>query len=174
MARNGLGLHEYGNAGGPIGGPKRMVKSVTISVGALFREQIKVDIGFAGRFYEQYYYHILNPIDSAYNNSPKLNASNLYFFIGCEFLAGHIGMDIEGGLNLYKPYFRKHYLTMEGNIDFDFWLKQLFNSKLGLNYYIINTQKKPKVNFFVGLNINANFGQADFSEICIGVIHTFK
>ncbi len=174
MVRNGVGFHEYGNAGGPVGGQKRLVSSISLSTGIIFRQQIKVEAGLAGRFYRQYYYNILNPIDSEYYEKPKLNASNLYFFLGCEFLVGHIGLDIEGGLNLYKPFFRRHYTVMEGEIDTDYWLKQLFNTKLGLNYYLINTSKKPKTNLFFGATINANFGQADFSEACIGIVHNFK
>lgn len=174
MIRTGIGFHEYGSAGGPVGGEKRLVNSVTLSVGAILREHIKVSIGFAGRYYHQYYYNILNPVDSTYSSKPRLNSSNLYFLAGCEFLAGHIGMNIEGGLNLFKPYFRKHFTTMEGSIDFDFWLKNLFNTKLGLNYYLINTQKKPRTNLFIGVSLNANFGQADFTEASFGVIHLFK
>lgn len=173
MSRGGVGMHEYGNATGPVNGPKRMVTSASVSIGTIFREHIKADAGFSGRFYQHYYQSILNQVDSAYYDRPKLNSSNIYFFLGCEFIAGHIGIDIEGGLNLYKPYYRKHYSTMEGEIDFDYWLKQLFNVKLGLNYYLINTAKKPKANMFMGANINSNFGQADFSEICLGLVYSF-
>jgi len=174
MVRGGTGIHEYGNAVGPVGQGKRMVESITLSAGILFRQQIKVNTGFAGRFYHQYYYHILNPVDSAYSDKPILNSSNLYFFIGCEFITGHIGINIEGGLNLYKPYYHRHYTTLEGSVDFDYWLKQLFNTKLGLNLYLINPEKKPKTNIFIGANINANFGQADYSELCFGVVYSIK
>jgi len=174
MVRNGLGIHEYGSASGPVGGPKRLVKSASLAAGVILRDHIKLDAGFAGRFYEHYYQNIISCSDSLYLKKPELNASNLYFFIGVEFLAGHIGMDIEGGLNLFKPYFKTHYETMEGEIDLDYWLKQLFNSRLGLNLYLINTDKKPRNNVYIGVNINANFGQADFSALCIGVTHCFS
>ncbi|MBN2610599.1 MAG: acyloxyacyl hydrolase [Bacteroidales bacterium] len=174
MVRTGIGMHEYGSATGPIGGEKRLVNSVTVSAGMLLKEHIRVGAGLAGRIYHQYHHHILNPADSLYSDRPWLNASNLYFFINCEFLTGHIGMDIAGGLNLYKPYFKRHYNTLEGEIDFDYWLKKLFNTRIALNYYLINTQKKPRNNIFVGASINANFGQADFSGICIGVTHNLS
>jgi hypothetical protein len=174
MARFGLGIHEYGSAGGPVGGPKRLVNSFTVSSGFLLRNYIKLDAGFAARYYHHYYNQIINTAPSNFSDKPKINASNLYFLLGAEFLVGRIGMDIEGGLNLYKPYYREHYLTLEGDIGFDYWLKQLFNSKLGLNYYLINPKKNPKINCFIGANITANFGQADFSEVCIGMVYYFR
>jgi hypothetical protein len=128
---------------------------------------------FAGRFYQHYYYQIKTGSDSSLLQKPKLNSSNLYFFIGFELLTGHLGMDIEGGLNLFKPFFRTHYETMHDNIGLEYWLKQLFNSRMGFNYYLINTNKNPRNNLYIGININANFGQADFSEICLGVTHFF-
>ncbi|MFO7655882.1 MAG: acyloxyacyl hydrolase [Bacteroidales bacterium] len=173
MIRTGIGMHEYGSATGPVGGDKRTVNSVTVSAGMLLKEHIRVGAGLAGRYYHHYQYHILNPVDTLYTDKPWLNASNLYFFINCEFLTGHIGMDIAGGLNLHKPYFIKQYNSHEGEADFDYWLKKLFNTRIALNYYLINTQKKPRNNFFVGASINANFGQADFSGICIGFTHHF-
>jgi hypothetical protein len=172
MVRNGFGFHEYGNAGGPVGGQKRMVKSLSLSTGLIYREHIKAEAGIAGRFYNQYYYHILNPVDSEYFKKPVLNSSCVYVFLGCEFLMGHIGMDIEGGVNIYKPFYERHYTVMEGEINTDYWLKRLINTKMGLNYYLINTDKNPRTNLFVGATINANFGQADFSEACIGIVHS--
>lgn len=173
MIRNGWGLQDYGNGYGSSGGPVRPVKSATLSAGVLLREHIKVDAGFAGRFYQHYYYQIKTGSDSSLLQKPKLNSSNLYFFIGFELLTGHLGMDIEGGLNLFKPFFRTHYETMHDNIGLEYWLKQLFNSRMGFNYYLINTNKNPRNNLYIGININANFGQADFSEICLGVTHFF-
>jgi hypothetical protein len=174
MARNGIGFHEYGSASGPSGGPKRVVNTFTVSAGAVLREYIKLDAGLTARYYHHYYNQIISTADSNYLNRPKLNASNLYFLLGVEFLFGRIGMDIEGGLNLFKPYYREHYLRWEGKLDFDYWLKQLFNTKLGLNYYLINPKKMPRVNYFIAAYMNANFGQADFSEISAGMVYTFR
>lgn len=174
MARNGIGFHEYGSASGPSGGPKMLVNSFEVSYGAVLREYIKLEAGLAARYYHHYYSQIISTADSDYLDNPKLKASNLYFLLGVEFMFGRIGMDIEGGLNLYKPFYREHYLRWEGRLDFDFWLKQLFNTKLGLNYYFINPKRMPRVNYFFGAYINANFGQADFSEIAAGMVYNFR
>jgi hypothetical protein len=40
--------------------------------------------------------------------------------------------------------------------------------RLGLNYYFINPVKNTRCNIFVGADIDANFGQADFSELSLG------
>jgi hypothetical protein len=174
MIRNGLGIHEYGNAGGPVGGPKRLVNSLSLSGGILFREHIKFNFGFSGRYYHHYYHQITESQNEKYINHPKRNSSNVYFFTGAEFLAGHIGIVAEGGLNLYKPFFRQQYLDVEGPIDTDYWLKQLFNARLGLNCYLLNTTKNPSSNIFIAAYINANFGQADFSEVSFGVVRNLK
>ncbi|MDE5420378.1 hypothetical protein L3073_16700 [Ancylomarina sp. DW003] len=108
-----------------------------------------------------------------YIDSPSWNASNIYFHLGSEFLIGHFGLDIEGGLNLYKPFYKEYYETHGSSNELKYKLKKYFSSRMGLNFYIINTNKLPKNNFFIGANINANFGQADFTELNFGYMYTF-
>ena len=52
------------------------------------------------------------------------------------------------------------------------------NEILGSAYTVmpfkaISTSKNPKHNVFLGVHINANFGQADFSELSIGYVYRF-
>ncbi|PKQ60839.1 hypothetical protein BZG02_17705 [Labilibaculum filiforme] len=172
--RTGLGIHEYGGKSKPIGGDKGNVYASALSGGILFKQHLKVRAGFTYRFYEHYYDQIKINEDSDYADSPNWNASNIYFHLGSEFLIGHFGLDIEGGLNLYKPYYKEYYKTYGGSSsELKYKLKKYFSSRMGLNFYFVNTNKLPKNNFFIGANINANFGQADFSELCFGYTHTF-
>lgn len=172
--RTGLGVHEYGGKSKPVGGDKGNVYSTALSGGILFKEHLKVRAGFTYRFYEHYYDQIEESANPDYIDSPSWNASNIYFHLGSEFLIGHFGLDIEGGLNLYKPYYKEYYKKHGGSSsEVKYKLKKYFSSRMGLNFYFINTNKMPKNNFFIGANINANFGQADFSEVNFGYTHLF-
>jgi hypothetical protein len=168
QATQGVGMHELGATAHPIGGSKKEVYASKISVGAIFANHIKINSGFAYRFYQQYYDDILKKSLLPYFSNPKSSASNLYYFIGSEFLFGHVGINIEGGLNIYKPYFNYFYPHYENSSNFDFWLKKLFCTQLGLNFYAFNTQKFSKFNVFAGVHLNANFGQADFTAASAG------
>ncbi len=172
--RTGLGIHEYGGKSEPVGGASGKVYSTALSGGILFKEHLKVRAGFTYRFYEHYYDQIEKTANPDFIDSPSWNASNIYFHLGSEFLIGHFGLDIEGGLNLFKPYYSEYYKTYGGGAsEVKYKLKKYFSSRMGLNLYFINTNKMPKNNFFIGANINANFGQADFSEMNFGYTYTF-
>lgn len=171
--RSGIGVHEYGGKSKPVGGDKGYVYSTALSGGILFKQHLKVRAGFTYRFYEHYYDQIKELAKPDYIDSPSWNASNIYFHLGSEFLIGHFGLDIEGGLNLYKPFYKEYYETHGSSNELKYKLKKYFSSRMGLNFYIINTNKLPKNNFFIGANINANFGQADFTELNFGYMYTF-
>jgi hypothetical protein len=99
-------------------------------------------------------------------------ASNVYYFIGVEFLYGHAGFNIEGGLNLYKPFYRAYNDTYLNNSGFIYFLKRNLNSRMGLKLYVKNANRMPKNNVFVGANISANFSQADFTDLCVGYVRS--
>lgn len=171
--RSGIGVHEYGGKSKPVGGKKGNVYSSAVSGGILFKQHLKVRAGFTYRFYEHYYDQIKESENPKFIDAPSWNASNIYFHLGSEFLIGHFGLDIEGGLNLYKPFYKEYFDTYGGSNELKYKLKKYFSSRMGLNFYFINTNKMPKNNFFIGANINANFGQADFSELSFGFTHIF-
>ncbi len=160
--RTGAGMHERGGAFGPPGGSKYGVLSAAVSGGIIFKNHLKVRAGLTYRDYG-------NLLDYTGQPFTTWQASNIFFSLGCEFLVGHFGMDIEGGINLYRPFYRAFYEKYEGSTATVFYfLKSTFPMRLGLNYYLIDPYKKPRFNVFVGADINANFGQADFSEINLG------
>ena len=96
-------------------------------------------------------------------------------------MLSHIGIELEFGLNLYKPIYKYDYELTNGTIengiyikpklDWYFDIKKTISSRLGLKYYLLNTNKSPKQNLFLGAFINANFGQADFSELSLGYVY---
>lgn len=180
QSKFGLGFHEFGGTTKPVGGPKKLVYNGTICFGVIFRQHLKLRAGFNYRFYEHYYEYILNhpsekiPQDTSklFNSHPGWNASAITFIGGCEFLYNHVGLDIESGINITKPFYRRFNDLYERDGRPFRFLKSFFATRMGLNYYFINTTKNPRNNIFIGAHINANFGQADFSEASIG--YTFR
>lgn len=173
--RGGLGWHELGGAFGPVGGERRNVYDYSFAFGVLSNQTVKYYTGFSYRFYE-HFYHYFNETeaDLSYfpSNNPSRYASNVYFFIGAEFLYGHVGFNIEGGLNLYKPFYRTFNDMYIYNSGMKYFFKRMLNTRMGLKLYMLNANKMPKNNLFVGANINANFSQADFTDICVGYVRS--
>ncbi len=171
--REGLGFHELGATDIPVGGGKKLVYTGSLSFGLLFNNHIKWKTGFSYRYYEHYYNYIQQNNLAAFKDNPEWSASNIYFFTGVEFLMNHISIDVEGGLNLYKPFYETFNNDFQKDEDVAYELKKWFNARLGLNYYIANTIKSPTHNVFLGAHINANFGQADFTEFSMGYVYSF-
>lgn len=172
--RGGVGFHELGGTAEPIGGVKREVYTTSLAGGVIFNNHLKIRAGFAYRYYEQYYNYIMVHQHPDYINNPNQSASNLYFFVGSEFLMSHISLDIAGGLNLYKPFYKEFNAEYEKNTGFRYQLKKWLNSRMGINVYLANTNLAPIHNIFAGAHINANFGQADFTEFNLGYVYLIK
>ena len=172
-ARNGFGIHVLGGAKGSTDNEKKAVYSLSISGGMILKQSIKLSTGFTYRFYQQYFDYLTTKNPSGYADETFWDASNLYFFVGCELFIGQVSMDSEVGINLYKPFYPEHSSEFEDDSSFKYWLKKTFVTRLGLKLYAINTSKNPKHNVFLGAHINANFGQADFSELSIGYVYRF-
>lgn len=167
QSRSGLGMHVLGGTAGPKKGPKQPVYTQAFFYGYRPNRQLKLYTGIFYRFYNSYYEYINNNYDEKYGNA-TLQASNFNLFFGGEFLIGHIGMNAEGGINLYKPFYEDYYeIFRSGENSFNFWVKKTINTRLGLNLYLINTRKMPRHNLALGVHINANLGTADFGELSL-------
>jgi len=147
------------------------INSFAINAGVFHNNVYKLSFGVNYRFYQHYYDYINeNQLEPYFDNS-FFNASNIYISAGFEALVGQVGIDVEGGLNLHKPFYKKHYLLTEYELDFKYKLKNLFLGRLGLKLYATNTAKKPNNNFYLSAHINSNLSQADFTEFSIGFTH---
>lgn len=153
---------------------------IAASKGIIIDKTFKIGYGFCYRFYEDYYNLNKNEILLSENKS-IINASNLALFISGELLMNRIGAELELGVNLYKPtykeeYIENHMVWVNGkfekpNLGWYYVLKKTISSRLGLKYYFKNMNTSPKANFYIGTFINANFGQADFTELSVGYIY---
>jgi hypothetical protein len=175
------------------------VHTIATETGWVYNQIFKVGIGLYYRFYRGYYDYIKGNESLVqdgrefdhFKNNPLWYASNIGVTTQGELLLNHIGISLQLGFNLYKPAYRLDwrlnqgwfYVPREfpeqsnvvlGEYTTKYWFKRLVSSRLGLKYYIIGTQKMPEHNLYVGCFINSNLGQADFSEISLGYIHSFN
>ena len=164
---NGLGFHELGGTDGGDIKEKKPIYSTTWTGGIIYRQFIKVRTGFSFRKY-QHYYDFVSEGGYTYSDQASWYSSNLYWLLGAEFIVGHVGLNAEAGINIFKPFFDEFYRVFEGRGKTDFILKKLFPVTLGMNYYFLKPANKPVNNFFVGANIRANFGQADYMDVVLG------
>ena len=149
--------------------PLKSVYTVSVKGGTFYKNIVKINLGINYRFYQHYYDYIMNNKIEPFVNEAKWNASNINLTIGTEVLLGQIGVDWEGGLNIYKPFYKTHFDLQKTKSKYKF--KKLFLGRLGLKLYAINTKYKPINNFYLAAHINSNLSQADFSEISIGFVH---
>ncbi len=170
---------------------KKEVYSVALSAGKIINRTFKFGAGFYYRFYEQYYDHIkengelISEQVPNFRENPYHYATNLGVFVSTELLMGHLGVEIDLGVNIYKPFYKIDWQLSQGyffngeyvrfgELDSYYQIKRTISSKLGIKYYLFNTSKSPKSNIFLGASINANLGQADFSDLSLGYVYRFN
>ncbi|WP_026452166.1 acyloxyacyl hydrolase [Aequorivita capsosiphonis] len=176
---------------------KQNVYTIAGEYGRVYNITFKVGIGFYYRFYQHYYDYIKGNESLVqagrefdyFRSNPWYYATNLGLSIHGEIFLNHVGIDLQLGYNLHKPAYKMDYRINEGwqdapreiskgwvlgTIDSKFKKKYRLSSRLGLKYYLIGMEKAPKNNWYVGAHLNANLGQADFSELSLGYVHSFN
>jgi len=172
--RSGIGMHELGDENTALERIKKAVYSFSASGGIIINQILKVSTGLTYRFYNHYYNYITTFNPPQYIDNPVLNSSNFFIYAGFEVLLGHVGLEAAIGLNLYKPFYKEQSQRFEKDSQTSYVLKKVIASRLGVRLYALNTLKNPRNNFYIAVNINANMGQADFSELSFGVVHRFR
>ncbi|PVW12329.1 acyloxyacyl hydrolase [Marixanthomonas spongiae] len=193
--RTGLGVQTLGKAFND----KKGVYAFSGEYGRVYNNTYKVGVGMYYRFYRHYYDYMTNneslvqdgrEFDS-FKENPTWSASNLGVFVTGEVLLNHFGINLQIGFNIHKPAYNidwrinqgwdvvprvipENSAIVLGEFDTKFKLKKHISSRLGLKYYIIGTRKSPQHNFFIGANLNANLGQADYTELSFGYVHSFS
>lgn len=176
---------------------KKDIYTITGEYGKVFNNTFKVGVGFYYRFYEHYYDYIVDDESlvqdgrefESYKDNPSWNASNIGILFNGEFLLNHFGIDTQLGINLSKPGYKIDWRINQGwdntprdipeywvlgEYDTKYTLKSIISARMGIKYYLIGTSKAPASNFYLGLFINSNLGQADFNELAIGYVKNFN
>lgn len=171
---------------------RRNVYSLDFMYGKIYNKIHKVGLGLYMRHYTNNYQYIKegnNLVSEEYpelQKNPFLNASSLGIGLNYEFLMQHVAIETELGFTLFRPFFETEYrldatlinkqtgIYENGKAEgTTYTLKRLISGKLGLKYYLFNTNNAPKNNFYVGGHIVSRLGQADYSEFTMGYVHGF-
>jgi hypothetical protein len=177
QARFGYGWHELGGTFDPIGTRDFPVNSYSLSGGAILKQHIKLSLGLTYRFYNSFYDYLVrrkNEIRTELGTNPRTESSNVFVFIGTEFLIGHIGLDLAFGFNLHKPFYDEFNVRWEFNEGFKNFRNKYLVTRFGLKFYLISNERMPRHNIYLGSHINANFGKADFMDLSLGYIFLIK
>lgn len=174
---------------------KKEVYSFSASTGKIINNTFKFGAGFYYRIYEHYYDYIKNNETLVaeqlphFTDNPFGYASNFGLFATSELLLGHVGFEFDIGVNIFKPFYKVDWqlnqgytyenvdgITIEvlGELDWYYEIKRTISARMGLKYYLYSNNKRPKHNIYLGAHINANLGQADFTELSIGYVYRFN
>jgi len=162
---------------------KKPVYTVAFSSGKIINKTFKFGGGFYYRFYKHYYDYIKNN-EALVEEFPKFRLFGTF-----ELLLDHFGFEFELGLNIHKPFYQidwklnagysyrnanNELVVILGELDWYYEIKRTISSRIGLKYYFITNEKTPKHNLYLAAHINANFGQADFTELSLGYVYRAK
>lgn len=176
---------------------KKNVYTFAGEYGKVYNNTFKIGIGFYYRFYQHYYDYIEGNESLVqagrefdyFRSNPWYYSTNLGLSLHGEIFLNHVGIDLQLGINFHKPAYKMDWRINEGwdntpreipeywvlgELDGSYKKKQLISSRLGLRYYLFGMENAPKNNFYVGANLNSNLGQADFTELSFGYVHSFN
>jgi len=173
------------------------VYSFRIGIGKKINNTFRLGTGL--HYHYQHYYDYISNNESlvqkgeefeSLKSYPIINASAFGVFVTGEMiLLNHIGFLTQIGVNLHKPSYSIEWRYNEGWKDTpqdipEGWLlgdynskykiKKLFSTRLGVKYYITSVDSNPNHNIYLSASINANLGQADFTEFGLGYIYNLK
>ena len=178
----------------PFFNDRKEVYTLAVSGGKVINSTFRLGVGLFYRVYEHYYDYIKNEeylVEELYpffKENPVLYSSNIGVMVEGELLLGHVGVEAGIGINIFKPAYKIDWhlndgytfiqdgeiISRPGELDVYYEFKRAIPARLGLKYYVRSTNKNPTHNVYVGAHINANLGQADFTEISIGYEYRFR
>ena len=188
--RTGIGQ----NVLSPFFNDKKEVYTLAISGGKVVNSTFRFGVGIFYRVYEHYYDYIRNEeylVEELYpyfKENPVLYSSNVGVMAEGELLLGHVGVEAGIGINIFKPAYKIDWhlndgfsfrqgdeiISIPGELDAYYEIKRSIPARLGLKWYVRSTNKNPIHNVYIGTHINANLGQADFTELSVGYEYRFQ
>ena len=160
------------------------VYAIAFSAGAIYNKTFKLGYGMYYRLYKDYYDYIAENgsvvanLYPKFRNNPFQYASTIGFSGTGEVLLSHVGVEFEVGINVYKPAYAFDWQINEekykdgamqlGELTTYYKIKKTIATRFGIKGYLFNTDDAPRHNLFIGAFINANLGQADFTELTLG------
>ncbi len=163
--RLALGQNEQGASTFPVNGPRYPVYLVAMYATKYLSPVNKFHAGVEGWYNAGMYDYITS--QRLYDDKEHWRSVAIQTVIGNEFLFGHFSMLVNGGVYVYNPAYHKR-LKTEDNSNLKKEIKGWITARLGFQYYIRDAVVHTGSNFYAGVYIKTNFGQADFLETGIG------
>ena len=164
--RLGYGIHEFAETIKPVGTPKYKIYVFSPYMSKRVGNLGQIDIGASIKYYESFY--IKNIELELFPSFEKKYASVGSLMLGYEFLLNHFSLLAQGLLDVYNPFYIAYDEYMTRGKNYRLFLETWTSSRLGLQYYFWDTETRKGPNTFVGLFVDANFGEADFVEFSLG------
>ena len=140
----------YGLAKNGLNGPKYPAYVFGAGLSKLLSRYSRVNSGFEYIFNAAKYTFIKHTFGAPGDEFKQ--ASRFSWYLGHEWLFGHLGFLAEAGIYLNKHYGRQ----------------SIFTTKLGFNFYPRNTLFYSKFSPYFGAYVRAYAGEADFFEMTFG------
>ncbi len=163
--RIALGQNEQGNTTFPVNGPRYPIYLAAFYATKYVTPVNKLHAGLEGWYNTGVYDFITS--QEYYDDNLRWRSTALQFVLGHEFLMGHFSMLTNGGVYLYNPVFKER-LKRENNNTLHNKLKSRLTARIGFQYYLHDATLYSRNNWFAGVYIKTNLGQADFLEGSIG------
>ncbi len=165
QVRFAVGYNEQGASTFPVNGPRYPIYLGAFYVTRYLTPVNKFHLGVEGWYNSGVYDFITS--QRYYNDKEHLRSTAWQAVVGNEFLFGHFSMLINGGIYFYNPVYHEK-LRRENETNFKKQLKGWITARLGFQYYLKDATIYHKSNFYAGVYIKTNLGQADFLETGIG------
>lgn len=166
--RMGMGIHEFAGTNGPVGTPKWGIYTSSIYASKRYGPVSNLHCGFSVKYYNDFYNIIVR--DSIYDSHQHIKASVFTFFLAHELMIHKIGFLVQGGLDLYNPFYNEwHDITNSDNTIFTY-LESITSTRIGIQYYFFDPKMNTSKNVFIGVYAKANFGKADYVGMNLGFV----
>ncbi len=166
--RAGLGIHEFAETTEPVGTPKYRIYVFSPYASKRLGRIQQLDIGFNFKYYTDFYKFIVE--NRLFPEHQQRKATVASFFLADELLMNRFAFVMQGALDIYNPFYIA-YDDLTGRAhNFSRFVETLTSTRLGLQYYLGDTMHRKGGNAFIGIFVNANFGEADFVEMTTGIL----
>jgi Lipid A 3-O-deacylase (PagL) len=161
-----LGVHEFQGTIRPYGGPIYPVYGFSVFARRELPGLDAVSVGINAHYYTAFHdYTISQQLDNAEGD---VYARNIVVYAQYEWMWGHFGVVMQGGLNVYAPFYQGFSKTWD--LPKKGWVNLWTANKVGYRYYFQLRPEHRDRRVFAGLSLKANGGTADFLESSLGFV----
>jgi len=162
--RTGVGFHELGGTLFPIGGDEFLIVTTDIGYVIPLTPGFRLHTVLSTRFYESFHNYLKQNVQEELASHPIRNALGLSLRVGSQIGFGHVYLNTELGVDLYKPFYDRFFDLFDKGSSFNRIIQKYLSGLYGLEIFLIKPDKHPAINISVGGHVVTNFFKADYSQ----------